>query len=123
MKERLITQARVVAANDVEPQRIHSQRRVKVTEGVCAQSVKTHSRIAGAASDVEVKRKLPNGSIPDAGYGLAKGTLSLSGVEARIASVRCWDNRLHCRQKRKAGEQERDEKETESHRRAADRIS
>src|SRR6266513_3320482 len=80
MKESLVTQARVVAAGAVEPQRIDSQRRVKVTEGVCAQSVKTHSRIAGAATDVEVKRKLPNGSIPDAGGGLAKGAWSSSAV-------------------------------------------
>ena len=94
-KERLKTQGRVVAPEVVEPQRIHSQCRVKVTGGVCAQSVKTHSRIAGAATDVEVKRKLPNGSIPDAGGGLAKGAWSsLSCVEAGVSSVWRRDNRL-----------------------------
>src|SRR5436190_1777345 len=65
---------------------------------------------------VEAERTKSNGRVLHASCATKKGVSSLSRVEARIASVRSWDNRLHCWRKRKADEQQRDEK------RAANRI-
>ena len=59
------------------------------------------------------KERIPaNRGVPDATGEALKGVGTSCRVEARIAAVRRWDNRLRLLWKCKAGEQERGEKQT-----------
>ena len=69
--------------------------------------------LAGGASVHVANERMPaNCGVPDAGGEALKGVGSFCPVEARIAAVRRRDNRLRLLWKCKAGEQERDEKQS-----------
>ena len=71
---------------------------------------------------LSLERSSTGGRVVSAGGEAKESVVSLSGVEAGIASVWWRGNRLRRRRKRKPGEGEGegDEKETEPQRRAAD---
>jgi len=59
-----------------------------------------------------IERLITQGRIPDTGGTAKESVRALGRVAAPIASIRCWANRLRHRRKRKAGERDRDERET-----------
>ena len=71
---------------------------------------------------LRIERRRTGGRVVSAGGEAKESVVSLSGVEAGIASVWWRGNRLRRRRKRKPGEGEgeADEKETEPQKRAAD---
>ncbi len=84
----------------------------------------TNGRVV-EADGVVIERSVPIGRVVGAGGEAEERPGALGGVAVGIASVWCW-GRESCsgsRRKRKAGERERDEKETASKRRAVNRFS
>ncbi len=60
----------------------------------------------GEAVCVAIERIKTDGRVEAAGCEVEERIVTLSGVLICIASVRCWDNRLRCGRKPKAGERE-----------------
>src|SRR5205807_8472597 len=83
--------------------------------------ISTVGRVVFAGCDAK-ERTITGGRVAVPGCEAVEGKITLSGVEAGIASVWCRGNRLRRRRKRKPceGEGEADEKETEPQRRVAD---
>ncbi len=76
-----------------------------------------------AAVCVVKERVKTVGCVEDTGRKAEEGLLSLSRILARVASVRGRENRSRYGRKPKAGEHERDEKQSAPQRRPANRIS
>src|SRR5439155_1065629 len=111
----MITVGRVVVAGCVVIERVSTDRRVVVTGCVFIERSITVGRVEVA--DGGVNERFPTdcrvaGAHAVAGCERVEGVITLSRVAAGIASVRRWENRSRCGRKRKAGEDERHEKET-----------
>src|SRR5437762_3260683 len=114
-------QGDVAPADCVASKRSPTVGRVEVGGCAVTERQKTGGRVAGAGC-VGIERRRTGGRVVSAGGEAKESVVTLSGVEAGIASVWCRGNRLRRRRKRKPGEGEgeRDEKETEPQKRAAD---
>src|SRR5207247_4243563 len=108
--QRLEAGGRVVAAACVVKERNRTNRRVVAAGSVASECIHTISRIPEAGC-VAIERISTNGRVVLAGCEAEERTVTLSGVGAEIASVRCWgwENRLRCGRKRKAAEHEGNE--------------
>src|SRR6476469_412062 len=84
----------------------------------------TNGRVV-KADGVVIERSVTIGRVVGAGGEAEERPAALSRVAVGIASVWCWgrERRARCRRKGKAGQRERDEKETASQRRAVNRFS
>src|SRR5438270_8408087 len=103
-KERINPVGRVGEAGCVEYERLKTDGRVVVAGRVAIERVKTDGRVVEAHCEAKER------------------TITLSGVAARIASVRCWGNRSRRRRKRKAGDSKWNEQKRKPHRRQVYRM-
>ena len=117
-KERERSIGCVVAARGVAEKR-HSPKRRIVVCGVEKERPRAGSGVE-AARRVAKERIPTNCRVGNASGKTLKGLGSFCSSEVGIASVRCRTDRMRSRQKRKAGEHERNEKESKPQRRRGD---
>src|SRR5437899_2317540 len=112
-----IAEGGVLNTGGIAGERFGTNGSVAAAGGVAKKRFNTVGRVV-AAGCVVIERVKPDCRVAAAGCEVEEGISALSGVEVGIASVRWWVDRSSCRRKRKAGEREGDEKETESQRRS-----
>ena len=119
MKERLITDGRVVYAVCVAKERVKTDGRVLTARGVECECGITLGRVVVSgcvvlertstdgrileAGCIVIERYKTDGGVVVAGRETEQGILTLSGVGDRIAAVRSWNDRLYLSHDRQKG--------------------